>query len=624
VARIRPEKAVLIGLDAAVIELVLQFADEGLMPNVAALLKRGVHTRLLSPYPTITPPNWATIATGAWPATHGIPSFEVYREGDPLDRTICGFRSGLNRAETIWTAAERAGKRTILMKYWGTWPPTIRAGVQVEGTAVSFFRGEETPILEHSLEHFFTTEPLIGRDQQVMRQIELVPAPDGSRQASLRFDLLNGRTFELWLELPVETDGQFQSVELRAAPDPAPVLGQAASGEWFPPFILDIPGDDRPGAFLIRVQRLEPDASLLELFAAPIYPTTGFTYPDDVAADLVTRFGPFSPKIQGRIEGAWVDDETHFQWYDRHNRWMGEATAYLMRTRAWDLVYLQNHCLDHINHLYLTRYDPATAAIRQRHAWFDLPTPETARHYLPLYYQNVDHMIGQILAATDEDTLVTIVSDHGANASTDELSMRTVLEELGYLVYADDEQQQLTDRPDDEWAPSARQIDWSRTRAYPTLRGHILLNVRGRQPQGVVEPGQGFERTLDDLITALHEYRDPHSGQSAFALVLRRQDAAIVGQGESAGDIIVAVRPELVGHEHGLNLPTARFGVGSAACLFIMAGPGIKKGVELTSLRWLVDVVPTIVHIMGFPVPRDCEGGIIYDALEDPDSLSCG
>ena len=92
----RPEKAIVIGLDAAVIELVQQFASQGLMPNVAVLLRRGVLARLLSPYPTITPPNWATIATGAWPATHGIPSFEVYRQGDPLDYTICGFRPGLN------------------------------------------------------------------------------------------------------------------------------------------------------------------------------------------------------------------------------------------------------------------------------------------------------------------------------------------------------------------------------------------------------------------------------------------------------------------------------------------------------------------------------------------------
>jgi predicted AlkP superfamily phosphohydrolase/phosphomutase len=615
----------MLGLDAAVIELVLQFADQGLMPNVAALLKRGVLARLLPPYPTITPPNWATIATGAWPATHGIPSFEVYQQGDPLDRTICGFRGGLNRAETIWAAAERAGKRTILMKYWGTWPPTIHQGVQVEGTAVSFFRGEETPILEHSLEHFFTTEPLIGRDQQVVRQIELVPAPDGSRHASLKFDLLNGNHLELWLKLPREADGSFRRAELRAAPEPAPALSQAATGEWFPSLVLSIPDDARPGAVMLRIQRLEPDASRLELFATPIYPTTGFTYPEDVAADLVSRFGPFSPKIQGRIEGAWVDDETHFQWYDRHNRWLGDATAFLMRTRPWDLVYFQNHCLDHINHIYMSKYDPATADIRQHHAWFDLPTPETARHYLPLYYHSVDQMIGQILAAVDEQTLVTIVSDHGANASIDELSMRTVLHELGYLVYEDDERQLPTsDRSDDEWAPSARRIDWSRTRAYPTLRGHLFLNVRGRQPQGIIEPGQDFERTLEDLITALHEYRNPHSGQSAFALVLRREDAAILGQGASAGDIVVAVRPDLVGHEHGLNLPTARFGIGSAASLFIMAGPGVRQGVELTSLRWLVDVVPTITHLLGFPVPRQCEGGIIYDALEDPDSLSCG
>ena len=34
----------------------------------------------------------------------------------------------------------------------------------------------------------------------------------------------------------------------------------------------------------------------------------------------------------------------------------------------------------------------------------------------------------------------------------------------------------------------------------------------------------------------------------------------------------------------------------------------------------LVDVTPTICHVMKLPVPRDCEGAIIYQALEDQDS----
>ncbi len=85
--------------------------------------------------------------------------------------------------------------------------------------------------------------------------------------------------------------------------------------------------------------------------------------------------------------------------------------------------------------------------------------------------------------------------------------------------------------------------------------------------------------------------------------------------------MIVALRPKFIGHEHGLNLLTAKYGVGSASCLFIMVGPGVKRGEKLKSLRWLTDVPPTIAHLIQIPVPQNCEGGIMYDALEDPDSL---
>ena len=53
-----------------------------------------------------------------------------------------------------------------------------------------------------------------------------------------------------------------------------------------------------------------------------------------------------------------------------------------------------------------------------------------------------------------------------------------------------------------------------------------------------------------------------------------------------------------------------------------MVGPGVKKGEVLKRRVNLVDVVPTLCHLADLPVPRDCEGAIIYQALEDPDAKS--
>ena len=53
--------------------------------------------------------------------------------------------------------------------------------------------------------------------------------------------------------------------------------------------------------------------------------------------------------------------------------------------------------------------------------------------------------------------------------------------------------------------------------------------------------------------------------------------------------------------------------------LLMMHGPGIKAGERLQRTVWLVDIVPTVCYLMGIPVPAQCEGAVVYQALEEPD-----
>ena len=87
--------------------------------------------------------------------------------------------------------------------------------------------------------------------------------------------------------------------------------------------------------------------------------------------------------------------------------------------------------------------------------------------------------------------------------------------------------------------------------------------------------------------------------------------------GDRIGDIIYALNPEFKG-EHGTFLPTAEYGVGSLRGLLIFSGPNIKKNFILKRNAWLTDIVPTICYLLDIPIPRDAEGGILYQILEDP------
>ena len=142
------------------------------------------------------------------------------------------------------------------------------------------------------------------------------------------------------------------------------------------------------------------------------------------------------------------------------------------------------------------------------------------------------------------------------------------------------------------------------------------MNLKGREPYGIVPP-EAYDDVCERVIDAMLAYRDPQTGLCPFSLVLRKNDARVLGlYGDAVGDVVYAVREEF-SDEHGQSLGTGEWasGAGSLQCLFVLSGPGVKKGVTLERTVWLTDVAPTICHIVGLPVPRDADGGVIYQAL---------
>ena len=97
-----------------------------------------------------------------------------------------------------------------------------------------------------------------------------------------------------------------------------------------------------------------------------------------------------------------------------------------------------------------------------------------------------------------------------------------------------------------------------------------------------------------------------------------RQDAEMLNiWGTSTGDVIYALSPEFDG-VHGKHLPSSVFGTGSQHSTFVLAGAGVRKGTELERKVQVVDVAPTLCYLLGWPMPANVEGGIVYEALEDP------
>lgn len=120
-------KLLFLGIDGMDPDTTRRLVDEGKMPNTQTLIQRGAcrqDLHMLGGVPTITPPMWMTLATGASPNVHGITCFWS-QSPDSLEELVYAFHSSLNKAEPLWNVTAEAGKKTLVF-HWpaGSWPPT--------------------------------------------------------------------------------------------------------------------------------------------------------------------------------------------------------------------------------------------------------------------------------------------------------------------------------------------------------------------------------------------------------------------------------------------------------------------------------------------------------------------
>ena len=609
-------KVVVIGFDAPITKTLKRLIEEGVLPNMKRLVDNGVWAEnCMVPHPTITPPNWTTLATGAYPGTHGITCFHLPRKGmRPGLAPECyqAFHSGDVKAEFIWEAAERVGKRAIVLNYPTTWPPRLRNGVQVGGFGLHVtdwrMTREGEPLLGWRwLINLADHQCVTTEDLPLADRVELKPCSgwrafeDGSiLEAEVEVGKYNTLDMVKPVKLYLAVDTRERVVSGFLDKRDEEPLFTVKAGEWSDRVTLEFETDKglRRAFFKVKLLELSSDGRRMKLYFTTFCSLQGATYPPEVAGELeerVTRGLPLRA-MEDAVTLGWVDYETYFEMLDMENEWLGEAAHYLMSTREWDIFYMHAHAPDHTYHLMLNKLDHD-------------PDPELRRKLAELergMYISLDRMVGRILEAAGSEAIVVIASDHGACPTEPGFRwfrINDILEKAGLLKYAGD-----------------GRIDWSRTRAFEDRSVYIWVNLKSRWANGIVEDDE-YEKVVWEVINALHSYRDPETGKCPFAFILRRDEAKLLGlRGDTVGDVVFGFYAEAPG-EHGRHIASSEYSIGSMKGLLIMSGPGVKRGVKLERVVNIVDVVPTLCYLARLPVPEHCEGAVIYQALEDRDSL---
>jgi predicted AlkP superfamily phosphohydrolase/phosphomutase len=633
-----PKKVAVIGLDCALPHMIEKHIKEGKLPAFKKLIDEGtLADNCLAPFPTVTPPNWACIGTGAWDGTHGITDFHVHKPGtSPInENTEQAFSSERVKAEYIWDAADKAGKKCIVLNYPGSWPAKMKNGIMVGGGGMSpnEFRDGLPKLsarIQMCADQLVTNGVYPGGIKGKFESAsgwENVPAA-GNDPLEIKFTLLFPATKEkpaetTWYILALQSSGDsYNSVTLSPTKNYSDAFCTLSPGEWSKKIATNIKmpnGTEREVVFRCKLLELSDDAEDFRLLIGALGETSGWSQPAEVAKTLVSEEGTFAP--QGGIFGlsvGWFDLDTYVEINEQYAQWMGDAASTLLGNYDWDLFFMHFHPTDWIYHVIMGEMDPnlnKDSASREK-AW--------AAHLR--IYEAADRMIAQILKVCDRDTLVVLVSDHGATADGTPFNPYDVLVPAGLCTL---QAKQDTGPKSKTQAVSERVIgkgvgahalipDLNKSKALPQRELYIYVNLKGRDPGGIVDP-KDYEDVQQQIIDALLSYVDPMTGKRPVSMALSKRDARIMGlYGDGIGDVVYALYPWF-GGQHGPILPTAEWGIGSLKALMTLTGPGIKKGHRLQRTVWLPDLVPTICYLLDLPIPAQAEGAVIYQALKNPD-----
>lgn len=623
-----PNKVVVIGLDCCMPHLVERHINEGYLPTFKRLIERGVLAEnCLPPFPTVTPPNWAAIATGAWGATHGITDFHNHEPGEPLDNdaNLQNWDRRRVKAEYIWEALDKAGKKCVVLNYPSSWPSDLKHGVVVGGVGMTI--GEDridqthlAKVLDVCADFIITTDYL----PQASRG-EFVEAsgwenlPEGSEEplemrVEVPFPMARVRPAPTtwWVLVEQNAEGEYVRASLCPTKDYARAFCTLEVGQWSERIDTTLEMSDgtrREVFFKCKLLQLDGEAEEFRLLVGAMIDPSSGCHPVEVAKDLAQCRGAFH--FSGGMVMAMlktIDLDTYVEMNQNLSAWLSDAAAILLETQQPELLYLHSHPIDWMYHLLASDLESPDPAVNAK-AW------EVHRRI----YECEDALIARILEACDRNTMVVLVSDHGATADGPVFDPYQALVPAGLAVLAEEQKQEeglnLAQRI---LSLSSAKIDFSQTKAVANREIYIYVNLKGRDPEGIVEP-EDYEKVQQQIIDALLTYVDPATGRRPVALALSRRDARILGlAGDRVGDVVYAVYPWF-GAQHGQILPTAEYGMGKLKSLLVMQGPGLKKNHRLERTCWLPDLVPTLCYLMDWPVPETAEGAVIYQALKDPD-----
>jgi predicted AlkP superfamily phosphohydrolase/phosphomutase len=325
-----------------------------------------------------------------------------------------------------------------------------------------------------------------------------------------------------------------------------------------------------------------------------------YTYPMELKREIESLVGEYVIDVPFRVEERESVLKEIYEMTEKRFK----LVRYLLAKKPWSFFMLVEIGLDRIQHAFWKYFD------REHHLYEPGNKFENA---VGDYYKYLDRQIGEMLKLVGDDTLIMVVSDHGAKRMKGAFCINEWLIREGYL--------KLEKEPNGIVELEKSEVDWSKTTAWAWggYYARIFINVKGREKNGIVDP-RDYESTREELKKEVEGIKGP-KGEKWNTRVYKPEELYPVCNGDPP-DLLVYFddlywrSAGTIGH-NTLYLPENDTGPDDAVHdydgIFILYDPKKSMGrrVDVT----IYDVAPTVLKLMGLQVPASMEGRALEEIV---------
>ncbi|MDD4543459.1 MAG: alkaline phosphatase family protein [Clostridia bacterium] len=622
----------MLGVDGGVTSYVLEQIEKGKLPNFKKMIDNGCMLSDCRPvYPSISATCWATIQTGASPHMHQITDENILLEGAYPNEFVTAYHGDYLMAERFWEAAAKKGKKSLIADFCVSGPAKSDLVHQIGGIGSvadqKAIKTEQTMRMQKEI-----SEQLYLFDTDVLSVFPKIPeqtmAPSGKWQPQIkltqsRYEKSEKGYFKLYVEKKNDLENP-NNIEpfywimsiydegIKIAFNEADMENgqyyEIPMGNWSEVIKRTLKDDLGEGSYRFRIKAMKANdkggffvfiTSSVNLFNAlsPYEFANRVNEIDEICSS--NSYGHFLTR-DGYIDTA-------FELIAFKNEWFKKIILDSMENDPVEIMAFVQGYTDTVNHVFRGLYEGVEKSNEQQ--------VEIARYVYEKAYDMLDDFIGWLYEnVIGEDTVFIIIGDHGAVGFNRTVLVHDFFEKEGFLKYIP--------HPKNEhvyWRD--RKIDWKNTKAFPVGCGNIYINLKGREPEGIVDP-EDYDKTVNEIIKILHKYHWNEKDECYLAFAVEKKQAGFIGLGtERVGDVIYGLSGNstggYIGGVHACQIPSAKTKTGDIRCLCMFSGKNIKKGELVDRPANLEDIAPTLCYLLKYPQPASATGGILFQIFKD-------